>query len=232
MLLTNQKIVLVRTGTEESKVANELRRNGAEVFEFPKWEKIILPVEEAAVKKLGLFDKILFTSSEAVTEFFNIVIENSIELKGHFFGLSLKTLRVLKSYEREGFLAEKMPGAGKLLIVGDQQIGAENGKNILKYGEHELLITSKKYIDQISSQIIAEEIMEKLPEVLFFPSGKSVHIFAQEAVSYEIDSIAKCSRIVCMGNNSTEAAKQCGFSPNEMPAVPTIDSLLECLSSR
>ncbi|MGG3925505.1 hypothetical protein ABET51_05855 [Metabacillus fastidiosus] len=232
MLLNNQKIVLVRTGTEESKVANELRRNGAEVFEFPKWKKVILPVGEAAVKRLDSFDKILFTSSEAVTEFFNIVIENSIELNGHFFGLSLKTLRVLKNYEQEGLLAEKMSAAGKLLIVGDQQIGAEKEQSILKYGEHELLITSKKYINQISSKIIAEEIMEKLPEVLFFPSGKSVHIFAQEAVSYEIDFIAKCSRIVCMGNNSTEAAKQCGFSPNEMPAVPTIDSLLACLSSR
>lgn len=222
-------MVLVRTGTEESKVAKELRENGAHVIEFPKWEKTIVHMKQAVIPMISECEKILFTSSETVTEFFDLLAKNHIKTTAHFFGLSVKTLRVLQEYGLTGRLAEHMPTDGKLLIVGDQHIEIEKQDNILKYGEHEQLITSTKYVNHPISEQIAREIIEMIPDILFFPSKKSVHVFVEQAGKYGVEQIIEASKIVCMGSSSYEMTKRLGLNPDLMPNVPTIEALLDCL---
>src|SRR4051812_2763181 len=122
MPLHGRQILLARTSEGASELAKELIEQGADVIEFPKWKRTVLPIDLTNVTS---YEKILFTSPESVEEFFTAVIETGVDIRtirADFYGASLKSIKALK---KRGFIAahaDEMHESGALLIVGDDSI--------------------------------------------------------------------------------------------------------------
>ncbi|GKU82298.1 uroporphyrinogen-III C-methyltransferase [Niallia sp. NCCP-28] len=231
--LFGKQIMLIRTGTEESKLAKELKAQGADVIEFPKWKKEKAAVDDNIISTMDVYEKILFTSSEAVYDFFAILVENKIDirsLKGVLYGLSSKTIRALESKGFAAFLCTEMKQEGKLLIVGDDQIKEEEPLYTIQYGKYELFITSKKTVDTKFEDIMKQQLEEAQIDTLLLPSSASVQVFLKEATKFGLEGLANNVEIVAMGMKTKEMADRYGISTHRMPEKPTVESLIHCLA--
>ncbi|WP_193603796.1 uroporphyrinogen-III C-methyltransferase [Niallia nealsonii] len=233
--LFGRQIMLVRTGTEESKLARELKEKGADVIEFPKWKKEKAAVDKNTIKNIDVYEKILFTSSEAVYDFFAILAENKIDvrsLRGVLYGLSSKTIRALESKGFASFLCTEMKQEGKLLIVGDNQIKEEEPLYTVQYGKCDLFITSKKTADTKFEDIMKRQLEEAQLDTLLFPSSYSVQVFLNEASKFGLESLVdNVKNVVSMGMKTKEMAEMYGIRTHRMPEKPTVESLIHCLAS-
>jgi uroporphyrin-III C-methyltransferase len=223
MPLYGRQILLARTSESVSGLAKELIEKGADVIEFPKWKKTILPVE---VEKASDYDKIMFSSPESVGEFFNALIEREIDIrkiKADFYGCSSKSIKALKE---RGFIAgliEDMPREGSLLVVGDA--GSHKVENA------DYMVTSKKELDTQFLPIFQRMLEEGNVNTMVFPSAASVEVF--------IDSLKKCSidvytllkdvQVVCMGKHTKAAVEAAGLMADAVPKSATREALVEYL---
>jgi len=223
MPLYGRQILLARTSESVSGLAKELIEKGADVIEFPKWKKRILPVE---VDKAANYNKILFSSPESVSEFFNALIEKGIDIrkiKADFYGCSSKSIMALKERGVIAGLIKNMPQEGSLLVVGE----AGN----LKVQNADFMVTSKKELDIQFLPIFQRMLEEGNVNTMVFPSAASVDVF--------IDSLKKCSidvytllkdvQVVCMGKHTKAAVEARGLSVEAIPKSPTREALIEYL---
>ncbi|WP_445488572.1 uroporphyrinogen-III C-methyltransferase [Niallia sp. 03133] len=230
--LFGRQMVLVRTGTEESKLALELKENGADVIEFPKWRKEKAYFEPTQLNNLRSYDQILFASSEAANDFFDILSENKKDLRlitAELYGTSVKTIKALEAKGLTGFYISERKAVGKLLIVGDQQVIEEEENYKDNFGEVDLFITSFKSIDSKFTPIIQRQLEESEIDTLVFPNSKSVHVFKKQSSRYGMGNLPETVQVVCMGTKTKETAEACGILPNKIPAKPTIEAFIECL---
>jgi uroporphyrinogen III methyltransferase/synthase len=223
MPLYGRQILLARTSEGASGLAKGLMEQGADVIEFPKWKKMILPVEVGNVTN---YDKILFTSPESVEEFFHAVIEKGIDIrkiKADFYGGSSKSINALKERGFIACLIEDMPQEGSLLVVGDDR----------KYGveKADFLITSKKELDQQFLPIFQRMLEEAEVNTMVFPSGASVGVFIEGLKKCGIDvfDLLKDVQVVCMGQHTKEQVERAGLVSAGMPNAATREALVEYL---
>ncbi|WP_028399452.1 uroporphyrinogen-III C-methyltransferase [Ectobacillus panaciterrae] len=232
--LFGRQILLARTGTEISEIAKELTEQGADVIEFPKWKKVSAPVDMTVMRNIHMYEKILFTSPESVTDFFTTLAEQEIDIrnvKAKLFGGSTKSTRELK---KRGFVvdvADKMTDCKKLLIVGDDQLQKHNTEYTAQYGVHDLFITSFKQIDEQFIPILQRMLDEAALDTVVFPSSAAVQAFVEQAPVYGItaERMLRNLKIVCMGKKTWAAAETFGLNPDDMPENPTRQALIECL---
>lgn len=223
MPLYGRQILLARTSESVSGLAKELMEKGADVIEFPKWKKTILPVE---LDNITDYDKILFSSSESVSEFFNAVIGKGIDIRkirADFYGGSSKSINALKE---RGFIArliKDIPQEGSLLIVGqDCKCEIENA---------EYLVTSKKELDQQFLPIFQRMLEEADVNTMVFPSAASVYVFIEglKKCSIDVFNLLKDVQVVCMGQHTKDEVERVGLIADGMPDTPTRESLAEYL---
>lgn len=223
MPLYGRQILLARTSEGASGLAKGLMEQGADVIEFPKWKKTILPVEVGNVTN---YDKILFTSPESVEEFFHAVIEKGIDIrkiKADFYGGSSKSINALKE---RGFMAciiKEMPQEGSLLVVGDNRN--------YEFENADFLVTSKKELDQQFLPIFQRMLEEAEVNTMVFPSGASVDVFIEGLKKCGIDvfDLLKDVQVVCMGQNTKEQVERAGLVSAGMPNAATREALVEYL---
>ncbi|MGP7819132.1 uroporphyrinogen-III C-methyltransferase [Niallia sp. 01092] len=230
--LFGRQMILIRTGTEESRLASSLKENGADVIEFPKWKKKKASIELTQLDKLCSYDKILFTSSEAVNDFFAILSEHKKDIRfitATLYGLSVKTIRALESKGLTALLDSEIYKGGKMLIVGDQHIKEDEATYTSNYGKSDLLITSYKLIDTKFTPIIQRQLEEATLDTIVFPSSKSVHVFMNESSNLGLDNLAETLKVVCMGTKTKETAESYGIIPDQIPVKPTLESFIQCL---
>jgi len=230
--LFGRQIMLIRTGTEESKIAKRLKEKGADVIEFPKWKREKAAVDENIIRNMAVYDKILFTSSEAVHDFFVMLAEQKIDirsLRGNLYGLSGKTISALEAKGFAAFLCTEMQQEGNLLIIGDNQIKKEESLYTVQYGKSDFFITSKKTIDSKFEDIIKRQLEEMELDTLLFPSSSAVQVFLKAASKFGLESLVHDVKVVSMGIKTKEMAEMYGISTKQMPEKPTVESLIECL---
>ncbi|WHY01062.1 uroporphyrinogen-III C-methyltransferase [Neobacillus sp. DY30] len=224
MPLYGRQILLARTSEGASGLAKELMNQGADVIEFPKWKKTILPVDAGNVAN---YDKILFTSPESVGEFFDAVIKQEIDIrkiKADFYGGSSKSINALK---KRGFMAgliEDMPREGSLLVVGDdRKYKVENA---------DFLVTSIKEIDEQFLPIFQRMLEEASVNTMVFPSGASVDVFIEGLKKCDIDiyQLLKDVQVVCMGQHTKAKVESVGLVSDGMPVSATREALVEYLT--
>lgn len=225
--LFGKQILLARTGTEESELARMLMEQGADVMEFPKWKKVFLPVDQALVNRVSEYEQILFTSPEAVKDFFKIVFKKGIDIRrvrANFYGCSSKSVNALNE---KGFFAKlegEMPLSDKLLIVGDND-------PVYEQYHAEKLIMSRKIIDEQFTPIFKRAVEEASVNTIVLPSSRSVKTLIEEGVLKEIiqQQLLKTSQIICVGERTAEAAKRYGIAPDlvvkSLDTTAVIDSL-------
>jgi uroporphyrin-III C-methyltransferase len=223
MPLYGRQILLARTSESVSGLAKEFMEQGADVIEFPKWKKTILPVELGNVTN---YDKILFSSPENVDEFFKTIIEKGLDIRkirADFYGGSSKSIKALKQHGFNARLSEEMPEAGSLLVVGDDyKHEVENA---------DFIVTSKKELDQQFLPIFQRMLEEADVNTMVFPSAASVGVFIESLNECSMDAydLLKNVQVVCMGQRTKEAAERVGLIADGMPEKATKEALVEYL---
>lgn len=222
--LYGRQILLARTGSSPSELAKELMDQGADVMEFPKWNKSLVPVD---VTKAADYEKILFASPESVEEFFTAVVKNQMDIrsiKADFFGASSKTIKAL--YER-GFIAsimEELAESEDKLVIGDE--------GILTKGYENVMVTSKKEIDQQFLPIFKRSLGDAALNTMVFPSSASVEPFvaALRECGIEAAELLKELQVVSMGKQTLAAVEKAGLPSHGMPEKATREALIEFLA--
>jgi uroporphyrin-III C-methyltransferase len=223
--LYGRQIVLARTSDSPSELAKELIDQGADVIEFPKWKRTSLPID---LSKAPGYDKILFTQPESVDEFFSAAVEQHMdirELRAAFYGGSIKTIEALNKRGFLANLADEMPGSGSLLIVGDTSML----KNKQNYGLYDVIITSKKEVDQQFLPILKRMIEDAHLNTVIFPCSAAVEPFLENLNECDIDSenLLRNLQVICMGKQTLAAAA--GIKHAGMPKSGTKQALIQYL---
>ena len=226
--LYGRQILLARTGVSESSLSQELMDHGADVIEFPKWKKTILPVD---LTKVQCYDSILFTSPEIIEEFFTAVFEKGVDIRkirADFFGASSKSVKALNERGFIANLAEEMPESGALLIVGDDSILKKNDENA------DLLVTSKKELDHQFLPIFKRMLEEADVNTMVFPSSASVEPFVEGLKECGIHALEllKELQVICMGKQTMAAVAGAGLTSHGIPETATKEALVKYLTGQ
>lgn len=228
--LHGRQILLPRTGTAESSLAETLKEQGADVIEFPKWVKKEVPVNESIINKLHLYDRILFTTSESIDEFFDLLSAKRIDVRNitaQFYVMSKKSLLVLNKRGLIGHREEKMDRHGKLLIIGNRR----NHSYLVQYGRHDFLQTSEFCLDEKFMPVIRQMLDEAAIDTILFPSSYSVDVLMEYASFINLnDEFLIEKQICCMGHKSWKRVEEYGLLPHFMPSEPTIAKLISALT--
>ncbi|MFS0636441.1 uroporphyrinogen-III C-methyltransferase [Mesobacillus foraminis] len=226
--LFGRQILLARTGTNESSLARELDYHGADVIEFPRWKKVKAPVDEGLLARIGSYGRILFTSPESVTDFFEVLFKQGIDIRNitaDLYGGSTKSVRALNEKGLKANLLGEMQETGELLIVGDSSLQNQ-------FKENDFYMTSTKEIDAEFLPIFNRMFEEATVNTVIFPSGASVKQFMKEGVESGLipEETLRNSDLVCLGQNSEEALKEFHYQADLIPDKPDKASLIECLA--
>ncbi|WP_079505688.1 uroporphyrinogen-III C-methyltransferase [Mesobacillus jeotgali] len=229
--LFGKQILLARTGTDESELARELMVQGADVIEFPKWKKVTVPADPAMVKRIpDEYEQILFTSPESVSEFFEVLFAEGIDIrrvKANFYGCSTKSVKALNE---RGFFAElevKMPLSDRLLIVGDNDTFHQDSRA-------DKFMTSRKIIDEQFTPIFKRVLEEASVNTIVLPSSRAVKTLIDEGILQDIipRQLLETTKIVCMGVRTSEAAKKYGVIPDKVLPAPDKTEVVNYLASK
>lgn len=228
--LYGQQILLGRTGESKSELAASLMEQGADIIEFPKWKKTIMSIDQELLSRLSGYEKILFSSPESTQEFFSAIFQHGLDIRqvrAKLYGHSVKTIRSLNDRGLTAYLTDKIPEAGRLLVVGDDSL--QN-----REGPFDRWITSKKEIDHSFDPIFRRMIEEADVNTVIFPCKAAVEPFLAGLKSSGMDPANFLSeiRLVCMGRKTWNAAKEAGLSPDGMPEKATKAALIEYLQKR
>ncbi|WP_394139253.1 uroporphyrinogen-III C-methyltransferase [Cytobacillus oceanisediminis] len=232
--LYGRQILLARTGTAKSLVAEMLKDQGADVIEFPKWAKKEVQINETILNQLFMYERILFTSPESINEFFDLLISRKIDIRNlhaTIYCLSKKSLKVLMERGLSGHLADDMNHCGGLLIIGNRKMDENRGYYLERYGKHDIFQTSETILDEAFVPVVKNMLMEASLDTIVFPSSSSVDAFIENGSPYGIvvEDILKNLTIVCMGSSSEKRIREFGFEPDSIPAEPCPSKLLEVL---
>jgi uroporphyrinogen III methyltransferase / synthase len=226
--LFGRQILLVRTGTGESGLAKELISQGADVIGFPKWTRKKGKPDAEVLDKLSCYEKVLFTSPESVADFFEDMIQLSIDirqLKAKLYGGSSKSVKALGEKGLMAETAEKLSEEpGKLLVVGDECVRDE-------YHLSDFYATSTKEIDGQFLQILARMLEEAEVNTIVFPSAASVKVFMQEELGSLVSrELLERAEIVCLGNKTKSALKDYGLEAGLVPDKADKGALVSSLA--
>ncbi|WP_144555296.1 uroporphyrinogen-III C-methyltransferase [Bacillus sp. X1(2014)] len=226
--LYGRQILLARTSEGSSELAKALIDGGADVIEFPKWKKTMLPID---LTKVASYEKILFTSPESVDEFFTAVVEHEVDIRtirADFFGASRKSINALK---KRGFIAayeDEMHYSGSTLIVGDDSILKKEMDGA------EFMATSKKELDHQFLPLFKRMLDEANLNTMIFPSSASVECFVNALSECDLNAVELLEglQVVSMGKQTEDAVVSAGLPSHGFPANPTREALVEFLAAR
>ncbi|PLT32572.1 uroporphyrinogen-III C-methyltransferase [Bacillus sp. V5-8f] len=233
--LYGRQILLARSGTEESMIAAELREQGADVIEFPKWKRTPVPVAEDILSQISNYDDILFTSPESVDEFFGLLMERAIDIRSIKAGLYAASIKSKQALQKRGLMAEITGDTndwGKLLIIGDDRLESEKESYMSLYQNFDIFLTSRIQIDDQYPPIFMRMLEEAELDTAVFPSSASVRQFnaGLESAGLLVKEVLHGLNVVCMGKRSYQAAEEYGFNPTSMPDTSTKEELIKLLS--
>lgn len=232
--LYGRQVLLARTGTEKSLLAQMLREQGADVIEFPKWVKREAPVNENILSKVHLYGQILFTSPESVNDFFELLIKRNIDIrdiKASLYTTSSKSIKSLKKRGFIGFSYQTMNRFGKLLVVGERNLNEINRWKLEQAGGYDVLLTSENKIDERFIPVMKQMIHEASIDTVIFPSSSSVDGVMQSGKLYGIETrkLLNNRQFYCMGKSSWERAVAWGIHPDCTAVKPGVSDLIQKL---
>jgi uroporphyrinogen III methyltransferase / synthase len=229
--LFGRQILLVRTGTNESGLARELSSQGADVIEFPRWTRIKGKPDEMIVNNLSSYERIVFTSPESVADFFEDMIQRSVDirqLKAKLYGGSSKSVRALAD---RGLLAESAEKLGaetgedsSLLVVGDRSVRQEHTNG-------DFYETSTKEIDGQFTPILERMLEEAEINTVVFPSAASVKVLLEEDTgSFGFRDLLEKAELACLGVITQSALRERGYEADVVSDKADKESLAASLA--
>lgn len=232
--LYGRQILLARTGTARSPLAAQLKEQGADVIEIPKWTKKDVPLNVNILNQLFTYKRILFTSPECANEFIDLLINRDIDIRNvraELYCLSKKSLKVLKERGLTGRLAAEMNFFGPLLIVGNRSLNVKKIPYIEQDEKHDILQTSETILDESFIPAVRQILTETSLDTIIFPSSYSVDAFMEYGGYYGIEpaDLIKKLAIVCMGKSSGQQINEYGYTPDSVLSEPNAFELVKAL---
>lgn len=228
--LFGRQILLARTSTTESKMAEQLTQLGADVIEFPKWKKAAVNFDKNIIENIHIYNSILFASPESAMDFFEILFKHGIDIRrirAEFFVHSKKSMKVLNERGLLAKWADQMGQPGNLLLVGENHHLQHKGD-----GEAcDVMMTSEKQMDGQFIPVFLRMLEEANLDTLIFPSSASVKPFMEglKVCGLDAHDFIEGIRVVCMGSQTSLAAEDAGLKVHYVPKERSVNSLIECL---
>lgn len=230
-----RQILLARTSNSESNLAKELVEQGADVIEFPRWNRVTLPVDEKIMSKIETYENIFFTSPDSINDFFQILIEKGIDSRRIRANFLVGSKKSMKALNQRGYLAtiinEDLIPSNGLLMVGEDTFIQHQWCSTIRHRTCDVFITSQKKLDETFIPVFQRMLEDAQLDTVIFPSSKSVQPFleALKICSLEEDILTGLE-IACLGNQTRDLLQVAGLNVMEIPEVPSADSLIQLLS--
>ena len=230
--LFGQQMILVRGSAEEESMADQLMEQGADVIEFPKWKISEGSIDEKIRNKLAVYKRILFTTTEAVTHFFNLLKKYKIDirqLQAKIYCLDHASIIAIENKGLIASLADDMDVEDSLLIIGAKLKGEQRPKLNEKYGEHDYVDVYKLSIDERFDMAIKRSVEDASITSVLFPTSDSVHMFMKEAERYGVPphKLDPTINLICLTEQVWQTAANYGLKSK---MVVESDNYLDFLS--
>lgn len=249
--LWGKRILVTRSRTQASVLAEKIKKLGGEAIEFPTIEiaaeKNLAPLHQA-FEKLDQFRWIIFTSVNAVALFFKELQAQNRDIRslanlqicaiGPATAASLQKLGLLvelipDEYQAEG-LVEKM----KDLIKPGQQVllpRARGAREVLPVRLREMGAVVEEcflYEAVVPSTFSQEKWQAIRPDDLdyiTFTSSSTVSNFVQMIGREQVERIKKQTKVACIGPITAVTAREKGFDIDVEASEYTIEGLLQAI---
>lgn len=243
--LAGRKILITRPKELISKMAEKLRREGAEVLELPAIRTEAIKENQklkTCLEQITSYDWIVFTSPTGVRIFFENMAENEVDIRklaaAKFAVIGSGSEKELKKY---GIQADLKPEVFDGEHLGSSLAGAcTGGERILiprAEAANQELITELQKVSKVQIDDVATyRTLYKTPELIdqsaefeqgkidfaVFTSASTVRGFAQATKGLDFSFV----RAVCIGKQTKQAADELGMQ-TWMSEKATMDSVLD-----
>jgi uroporphyrinogen III methyltransferase/synthase len=244
--LEGKRILITRPPDGAGEMAEYIKKEGGEPVIIPAIElkRIRSPEIEKTIKNLKKYDWLIFTSANAVEFFFEILLENKIDLRrlshlkigviGEKTAESLQKKGIFPDLLPERFVAEsiveefkKIQIKGKKILIPRAEVAREVLPEQLKnMGAKVHVLPIYRTVKPRGLQKRIYEELKKGVDMVVFTSSSTVKNFM------EIKGIKKFLNIpfAVIGPVTAETLTKYGFKPSVMPEKYTAKSLVKEIS--
>jgi len=250
--LAGKKILITRARDQSGGFANQLKKIGAEVIEFPTIE-MVAPIRwgevDRAMDRLKSYDWIIFTSANGVGFFWQRLAERRklhpfpASLKvcaiGPATALQLKEKGVSVHYVPEKFVAESiLEGFEKMFVKGKRILlaRAKKARDILPKGlrkmgaDVDVVAVYRTVRPRGGSKKLQKLLAEGKIDVITFTSSSTVNHFAELLKTENLKKLLMGVAIACIGPVTARTAKERGLKVRIQPKQYTIPDLTRAIA--
>jgi len=250
--LAGKKILITRARDQSGGFANQLKKIGAEVIEFPTIE-MVAPIRwgevDRAMDRLKSYDWIIFTSANGVGFFWQRLAErrklhpfpSSLKVCaiGPATALQLKEKGVSVHYVPEKFVAESiLEGFEKMFVKGKRILlaRAKKARDILPKGlrkmgaEVDVVAVYRTVRPRGGAKKLQKLLAEGKIDVITFTSSSTVNHFAELLKTENLKKLLKGVAIACIGPVTARTAKERGLKVRIQPKQYTIPDLTRAIA--
>lgn len=250
--LAGKRILITRAREQSGNFATQLKKQGAEVIEFPTIE-MVPPLHwgevDRAIDRMKSYDWIIFTSANGVDFFWQRLAQKSgtprlpSPLKvcaiGPATAHQLKKKRVSVHYVPEKFVAESiLKGFEKIFIKGKRILlaRAKKARDILPKGlrkmgaEVDVVAVYRTVKPRGGSKNLKKLLAEGKIDVIAFTSSSTVNHFAELLRTENLKNLLKGVAIACIGPVTARTAKEWALKVQVQPKQYTIPDLTRAIA--
>ncbi|WP_158553548.1 uroporphyrinogen-III C-methyltransferase [Peribacillus saganii] len=228
--LFGRQILVARSSSGASELAERLAERGADVIEFPKWKYEIVMPDVQLLEKLPGFKKILFTSPRSCDAFFKTLKERKIDIRkitADLYGSST----TLSAIENHGFsaLPKEQIDKDNVLIVGEESMLADKLSFTQQFGSCDFWITGHKVMDDKYLPLFERMLQEADIDTVIFPSSSSVRGLDQGLTNLgeNFGAFLQGKQTMVMGKQTAAALNDFYKDHVEIAEKPTIESIIQ-----
>jgi len=251
--LFGKRVLVTRARSQASELSEKIAELGGEAFEYPLI-RMQSPSDSApldnALRELGTYSWVMFTSPNGVEFFFKRMRELGIDIRtmtGKIAAVGPKTAEALlergltvsvtaAEFHAEGLL-ESLQGQ---LAKGERVLlpRADIARKTLPRALQELGLhvteadTYETVIDASNTEQVMKMLHNKSIHIITFTSSSTVKNFVEAMSGQDLPSLLAGVEIACIGPITAETARDCGLNVQIVAAESTIEGLLEALATR
>ncbi len=248
--LFGKRVLVTRARSQASELSERIAELGGEAFEFPL-VRMVPPRDaeplDAAIRDLGRFDWVMFTSVNGVTFFFQRMRELGVDVRTMRARLAAVGPKTAEALAAKGLTVDVLPGDFR----AEGLLDALKGE--LKPGESVLLpradiaretlprelralgldVTEVDTYDTVIDAGNADEairlLSEKAIHIITFTSSSTVKNFVQALEGHDLSALLAGVKIVCIGPITADTARRLGLDVHVVAADSTIDGMVDAL---
>lgn len=239
--LFGKRVVVTRATHQSSETLNRLQKLGAEAISIPMIGiQSLVSSEEASdiLDCLPDFDWLVFTSSNAVEHFFNLLGGRELPVKIKVSCVGEKTAQRLKARFREpdfvpsAFDAQTL--AKEIPVLGDEKVLFPCPRKTVTdldklLGDRKVKVTSWPIYETTACELSANDVdvLTGGVDAIMFASPSAVDSFCSQLEQYQ--SVLRATAVVCIGRSTQKTAEHHGVQVDLVPDETSIDAMVNAL---